>query len=79
MDPLDKRHARFGEAKDVKLMLLPKETQLSGKTDLTEMSVGDAVAQGIVDNETLGYFLVRIQLFLVKIGIDPKRIRCRQQ
>ena len=60
-------------------MLLPKETQLSGKTDLTEMSVGDAVAQGIVDNETLGYFLVRIQLFLVKIGIDPKRIRCRQQ
>jgi glycyl-tRNA synthetase len=34
--------------------------------------------QGIVDNETLGYFLVRIYLFLVKIGIDPSRLRFRQ-
>ena len=34
--------------------------------------------QGIVDNETLGYFLGRIYLFLTKIGIDPKRLRCRQ-
>jgi glycyl-tRNA synthetase len=34
--------------------------------------------QGIVDNETLGYFLARTQLFLIKIGIDPSRLRCRQ-
>jgi glycyl-tRNA synthetase len=59
-------------------MLLPKGVQMEGNTDLTEMTVGDAVAQGIVDNETLGYFLARTQLFLVKIGIDPKRMRCRQ-
>jgi glycyl-tRNA synthetase len=32
----------------------------------------------VVDNETLGYFLGRVQLFLEKIGIDPKRLRCRQ-
>ena len=35
-------------------------------------------SKGIVDNETLGYFLVRIYLFLVKIGIDPSRLRFRQ-
>lgn len=34
--------------------------------------------QKIVDNETLGYFLGRVQLFLEKIGIDPKKLRCRQ-
>ncbi len=34
--------------------------------------------QKIVDNETLGYFLGRVQLFLEKIGIERKRMRCRQ-
>jgi glycyl-tRNA synthetase len=31
-----------------------------------------------VDNETLGYFLARIQLFLLKIGVDKSKIRFRQ-
>lgn len=78
IDPLNKDHARFYEIKDIKLMLLPKDIQMEGKTDLTEMTIGQAVADGVVDNETLGYFLARTQLFLVKIGIDPKRMRCRQ-
>ncbi|WWC90967.1 glycine-tRNA ligase [Kwoniella dendrophila CBS 6074] len=78
VDPLDKQHARFAEVKDVKLTLLPKDIQSEGKTDTTQMTVGDAVAQKIVDNETLGYFLGRTQLFLEKIGIDPSRMRCRQ-
>ncbi|RXK37445.1 glycine-tRNA ligase [Tremella mesenterica] len=78
VDPLDKRHARFAEVKDVKLALLPKNVQSEGKTDITHMSVGEAVAQKIIDNETLGYFLGRTQLFLIKIGIDPERLRCRQ-
>lgn len=78
VDPLDKRHPRFAEVKDVVLALLPKGVQSDGRTDITHMSVGDAVAQGMVDNETLGYFLARTQLFLTKIGIDPERLRCRQ-
>ncbi|KAJ4304108.1 Glycine--tRNA ligase 1, mitochondrial [Collariella sp. IMI 366227] len=32
----------------------------------------------LVDNETLGYFLARIHLFLKKIGIDQSKIRFRQ-
>jgi glycyl-tRNA synthetase len=40
--------------------------------------IGKAVEQGIVDNETLGYFLARIQLFLLKIGVDKSKIRFRQ-
>lgn len=78
VDPLDKRHARFNEVRDVVLTLLPKDVQQEGRTDLTQMTVGDAVEKGIVDNETLGYFLGRTQLFLTKIGIDPARLRCRQ-
>ncbi|WVR08850.1 glycine-tRNA ligase [Kwoniella sp. DSM 27419] len=78
VDPLDKRHARFNEVRDVQLTLLPKDVQSEGKTDLSQMTVGEAVEKKIVDNETLGYFLGRTQLFLEKIGIDPKRMRCRQ-
>lgn len=44
VDPKDKRHARFPEAKDVKLMLLPKDVQEKGETQLREMTVGEAVA-----------------------------------
>lgn len=34
--------------------------------------------QGIIDNETLGYFIARIFSFLMSIGIDPSRLRFRQ-
>ncbi|GAA5865978.1 hypothetical protein JCM8547_002902 [Rhodosporidiobolus lusitaniae] len=78
VDPLDKSHERFDSMKDVKLRFLPKDVQSAGKTDLTETTVGEAVASGMVDNQTLGFFLARIYLFLTKIGINPQRLRFRQ-
>lgn len=78
VDPLKKDHARFHEVQDIKLRLLPKDVQSAGKTDITEISIGEAVRNKTVDNETLGYFLARISLFLVGIGIDPSRLRFRQ-
>jgi glycyl-tRNA synthetase len=44
VDPLDKQHERFDTVKDVKLRLLPKDVQSAGKTDLTETTIGEAVA-----------------------------------
>ena len=73
-----KRHARFAEVRAVELDFLSREVQLSGKTDLTRMSIGQAVDTKLVDNETLGYFLARIALFLWRLGVDPKRLRFRQ-
>lgn len=40
--------------------------------------LGTAVAEKLIANETLGYFLGRIQMFLVKVGVDPGRLRFRQ-
>lgn len=34
--------------------------------------------QGLVANETLGYFMARIQQYMLKIGILPDRLRFRQ-
>ena len=73
-----KKHARFDEVKDVELVLLNRHTQLAGKTDVSKVTIGKAVADGTVDNETLGYFLARIQLFLAKIGVDQSKVRFRQ-
>jgi glycyl-tRNA synthetase len=78
VDPENKKHERFNEVRDVKLTLLDKHTQEAGKSTTTEMTVGDAVDKGIIANETLGYFVARINLFLIKIGITPERLRFRQ-
>ncbi|CUM51016.1 unnamed protein product [Debaryomyces tyrocola] len=78
VDPDNKSHSRFDEIKDIKLKFLPKGVQESGSNELTEKSVGEAVSSGMIDNETLGYFLARIYLFLIKIGVDPSRLRFRQ-
>lgn len=78
VDPKDKSHPYFNETASVILRFLPKDVQSAGKTNLLSVSVGEAIQMKIVDNETLGYFLARIYLFLVKIGIDPERLRFRQ-
>jgi glycyl-tRNA synthetase len=38
----------------------------------------DDFDQGIVNNETLGYFIGRVYLFLTRLGIDKDRLRFRQ-
>lgn len=78
VDPENKKHARFDEVKDIKPSLLPKDVQMQGRTELLEITIGEAVERKIIDNETLGYFVGRIHLFLVQIGIDPARLRFRQ-
>ena len=45
VDPDKKTHVRFDEVRDVKVMLLPKGVQEEGRTELQEMSIGEAVGQ----------------------------------
>ncbi|EMC97695.1 hypothetical protein BAUCODRAFT_33414 [Baudoinia panamericana UAMH 10762] len=73
-----KRHPKFHSVRDVKLPLLDRKTQSAGGSTPTVTSIGEAVDSKLVDNETLGYFLVRIMQFMQKIGIDPAKLRFRQ-
>lgn len=73
-----KKHPRFEEVKDIELALLNRHVQLEGRTEVEKMSIGKAVSTGLVDNETLGYFLARIQLFLQRLGVDQNKVRFRQ-
>lgn len=43
-----------------------------------EMTLREAVAQGIIRHATVGYFMGMTHTFLQKVGIDSKRIRFRQ-
>jgi glycyl-tRNA synthetase len=77
VNPKDKSHANFSSVADKKLALFGATDQLtSGKTK--NISVGEAVRAGLINNETLAYFMARTQLFMERIGMDPTRCRFRQ-
>ena len=78
VDPEDKSHDRFDEVRDIELDLLDRHVQVAGASHTTRMTVGEAVEKGVIANQTLAYFVARIYQFLVKIGINPKRLRFRQ-
>ncbi len=74
-----KRHPRFAEVKDTKMTFLNRNVQLEGSTKAEELTIGEAVASKLVDNETLGYFLARIQMFCLcrvisKLQLGPECI-----
>jgi len=77
VNPEDKRHPKFRRVSDLVLNLFPREDQVTTKKTV-QMTIGDAVAKGIVANETLGYFIARTYLFLTGVGIKKDRLRFRQ-
>jgi len=76
-DPTDKSNPKFSGVANTMMTLYSACNQMGGEAAKL-VSIGDAVASGMVANETLGYFMVRIQLFLLKMGVDSGRLRFRQ-
>lgn len=72
-----KEHPKFESVKDIQMLLYSADSQEQGKPAVV-MTIGDAVSNGIVNNETLGYFMARIHLYMLAVGIDPKKLRFRQ-
>ncbi|KAI6196459.1 Diadenosine tetraphosphate synthetase [Aphelenchoides besseyi] len=77
LDPKDKNFPGFARYADLELSLYSACDQMSGKPSRS-VKIGDAVREKVVDNETLGYYMARTYLFLVAVGVDPKRLRFRQ-
>jgi glycyl-tRNA synthetase len=77
VNPKDKSHPSFSNVAQKELVLFGRDDQLgSGKTK--KVSAGEAVETGIINNETLAYFMARTQLYMERIGMDPSRLRFRQ-
>lgn len=64
--------------KDEKIPLFSKEKQLAIEAPITDISIGEAVDEGIVGNETLAYYMTRTFQFLQLCGIPAAAIRFRQ-
>eukprot|EP01125_Pyxidicula_operculata_P008427 TRINITY_DN2826_c0_g1_i2.p1 TRINITY_DN2826_c0_g1~~TRINITY_DN2826_c0_g1_i2.p1 ORF type:complete len:534 (-),score=138.80 TRINITY_DN2826_c0_g1_i2:108-1709(-) len=77
VDPEDKSHPKFESVKDHVLPLFSRKCQLES-LGVASMSVGQAVSEGVINNETLGYFLVRVHKFLIRAGVKPDKVRFRQ-
>eukprot|EP00871_Galdieria_phlegrea_P000209 jgi/Galph1/1189/GphlegSOOS_G6051.1 len=75
--PGKKEHPKMEKVRQVMVTLFPRRNQMSTRRPI-RMTIGEAVEQKIVDNETLGYFIARTHLFAIKIGLDGERIRFRQ-
>lgn len=72
-----KDHPKFETLKNTLMLFYSADNQEQGRA-AEVMTIGDAVSKGIVNNETLGYFMARIYLYLLAVGIDPKKLRFRQ-
>lgn len=72
-DPSRKTHPLFHTVKDRKATFVPNSDEKDH-----ELTFGQAVAQGMVANEALAYWLARTQEFLLAAGMDPKRVHFRQ-
>lgn len=75
--PTDKDHPKFKRMAHHTLNLLSRDHQ-DGANEFVKMNIGDAVKNGVVNNETLGYFMARTMLFLHRAGIIPEKLRFRQ-
>ncbi|EPY22877.1 glycyl tRNA synthetase [Strigomonas culicis] len=77
VNPNDKSHERFDRVRDVEVWAWPRERQAANEEPL-RLKIGDAVARKTIDNETLGYFIGRVALFLEAIGVRHYRFRQHQ-
>ncbi|MDR0509364.1 MAG: glycine--tRNA ligase [Candidatus Methanoplasma sp.] len=73
VDPDDKSWSRFHEVENDLITLVPNTG-----TEAVTMTVGETVKKGIIANKVLAYFVYTTQQFLIRLGIDPKRLRFRQ-
>jgi len=73
VDPDDKNWSRFPDIENDMIVLVPNTG-----TETVTMTVGEAVRKGIIANKVLAYFVYTTQQFLVRLGVDPKRLRFRQ-
>jgi hypothetical protein len=78
VNPEDKSHPKFASVKDLEPLLYSRELQMGDEKRPKPMALGAAVANGVIANETLAYFIGRTWLLFGRLGVDLKRMRFRQ-
>ena len=74
VNPSDKSHEKFATVAEIKIWLLTREEQEASGIPRC-LTIGEAVSSRMIDNETVGYYLGRIELFLRRLGVKFTRYR----
>lgn len=70
-------HPSFRRYEAYTVPLLTIEHQMEGR-EAEEIAMGEAVRRGLVAHEYVGYHLAMTHEILVRIGVNPARVRARQ-
>lgn len=73
VDPNDKDWSKFSELENEELVLLPNTG-----CDTVVKTVKQTVEEGIIANRVLAYFVCTTKQLLIRMGIDPSKLRFRQ-
>jgi glycyl-tRNA synthetase len=76
VDPRNKKHPNFERFADKELILYSQEAQRKGES--IRMTVREAVESGVIAHEILGYNIALTNEFLIKVGMNPAKLRFRQ-
>lgn len=74
----DKSHPKFSTVRDVEINMYGRMQQMVPPYKMIRATIGQAVDEGIIGNETLGYFIGRTNEFVKKVGMDMNHVRFRQ-
>ncbi|CBZ26240.1 putative glycyl tRNA synthetase [Leishmania mexicana MHOM/GT/2001/U1103] len=77
VNPNNKNHEKFDRVRDVEIWAWPRNLQASNE-DPIRMTIGEGVEAKVIDNQTLGYFMGRVALFLTAVGVRFYRFRQHQ-
>jgi glycyl-tRNA synthetase len=78
-DPEDPTYPAIELIQDQKLRILSTSEQLAGSDTIRELTVQEAVAEKVVGNEILCYFMALAVAFLEDLGIPFDKQRLREQ
>lgn len=78
VDPQNKHHPAYNDARDVEIPLLSAQMQIEHKNKPMMMKIDQAVHDGVIAHTAIAYFLGRIYQFCLKIGLHADKIRFRQ-
>jgi glycyl-tRNA synthetase len=74
-------HPRFSEVKDVRIRILPRESQEKAKEqgdgEIVDVTAQEAINEGLVPNQCVAYYIAKETLFYTSLGIPRDKLRFR--
>jgi glycyl-tRNA synthetase len=70
---------KWNKVKGIKLKLLPAKEQKKKRPRIVTLSTEEAFKRKVIKTKWHAYWLAKVWNFLIRVGVDPKKLRFRQQ